>query len=555
MPSNILRADYTGSEVCANCHSEIYARWAESPMRRMTRNAGTGAAAPPFDGRVFEFMGDSARLEHDLGHRYLTLDSKYEGHVRYRITRVIGGRHREDYVGVPLTGGKERVLPVSFMLGNGELRYKGYSVLSPERPGLKEGSVWSETCLFCHNTPHQLATLYDEISASKLGYQGSSNDRMLPPDRQWDVLVEDEEGLVSALGTEVELLTGRAAEAEDLADLLRVSASATRRYFQGDHLMEIGIACESCHGGSKAHAATPSLLPSYLPESDFLSTRPHDGTSITRAGAINRTCRRCHTVLFSEYSFTWEGGIRDRNPGGSSINSGEARDFQLGGCVDRLACTSCHDPHGKDDPDRLAFIESPAGNGVCQECHPAYQKPEALAAHTHHRADSVGSACVACHMPKKNMALDYDLTRYHRIASPTDTNKVERDRPMECALCHPASTNAEIASTMERWWGKRYDRSKLRELYPDLEQNAVVATLEHGKPHEQTVALTLLDAKLHPRAFELATAQLTNRYPLVRYYARGAIERLTGEKLPVDMSLPAERLEAEVVAWLAASRP
>jgi predicted CXXCH cytochrome family protein len=256
-------------------------------------------------------------------------------------------------------------------------------------------------------------------------------------------------------------------------------------------------------------------------------------------------------VLFSSYSFTWEGGMRDRNPGGSSINSGEARNFQLGGCIDRLACTTCHDPHGRDDPARTSFIESPAGNSLCQDCHPAYEKPKALVAHTHHAADSAGSVCVNCHMPRKNMALDYGLSRYHRIASPTDQNKVLKDRPLECALCHPGSTVEQLTSTMEQWWGKHYDRRELKALYSDLDQNVVVATLEQGKPHEQAVALSLLDARLHPEALELATQEFTNRYPLVRYYARGAIERSSGKPLDVDMSLPGKELQARVEQSLA----
>ena len=51
--------------------------------------------------------------------------------------------------------------------------------------------------------------------------------------------------------------------------------------------------------------------------------------------SANRACARCHQVLFSRYPFTWEGGRRDAIAGGSHINSGEARDFLLGGCSRR----------------------------------------------------------------------------------------------------------------------------------------------------------------------------------------------------------------------------
>ena len=31
--SNVLRKDYAGSESCADCHAEIYKKWASSPIR------------------------------------------------------------------------------------------------------------------------------------------------------------------------------------------------------------------------------------------------------------------------------------------------------------------------------------------------------------------------------------------------------------------------------------------------------------------------------------------------------------------------------------------
>ena len=52
-------------------------------------------------------------------------------------------------------------------------------------------------------------------------------------------------------------------------------------------------------------------------------------------------------------------------------------------------------------------------------------------------------------MPKKNTGLGYQLTRYHRIGSPTDAARVEKDRPLECALCHADKSVASLVSTME----------------------------------------------------------------------------------------------------------
>src|SRR5262249_31953685 len=103
------------------------------------------------------------------------------------------------------------------------------------------------------------------------------------------------------------------------------------------------IGCESCHGGSAEHVRDFQVHPSFEPKSAFV--RVHAPHEPTRAEWINRVCARCHQVLFSRYPYSWEGGKRHGGPvpGGASINSGEARDFLLGGCAGAMACTTCHD--------------------------------------------------------------------------------------------------------------------------------------------------------------------------------------------------------------------
>ena len=67
--SNILRADYAGSEACKGCHPGEYEAWARSPMHRMTRSIESAEVRAAFDGGTFHFKGDSARLEQSGGKR------------------------------------------------------------------------------------------------------------------------------------------------------------------------------------------------------------------------------------------------------------------------------------------------------------------------------------------------------------------------------------------------------------------------------------------------------------------------------------------------------
>jgi hypothetical protein len=156
-------------------------------------------------------------------------------------------------------------------------------------------------------------------------------------------------------------------------------------------------------------------------------------------------------------------------------------------------------------------------------------------------------------MPKKNMGLAYDLTRYHRIGSPNDRQRVEGDRPLECALCHADRSVQQVVATMERWWGKRYDRAALRRLYGhDLRLNVLRATLLGGKPHERAVAaVAAADAGRRDLIPQVVHA-LDDDYPLVRYYVHHALERLAGEAVSLDMNAPKAALLAEAQRWLEA---
>jgi cytochrome c5 len=97
---------------------------------------------------------------------------------------------------------------------------------------------------------------------------------------------------------------------------------ALASHFQGQHLVEEGIGCEVCHGGGREHAADSRVRTSYAPRADFLDVRTATGGVPTRAQLINRTCARCHQVLFSRYPFTWEGGFRHAGEGFPARRSG-----------------------------------------------------------------------------------------------------------------------------------------------------------------------------------------------------------------------------------------
>jgi predicted CXXCH cytochrome family protein len=536
--SNVVRGDYAGSAACVPCHSEIAAAWERSPMHRMTRDARGAEVHAPFDGATWRFKDDAVVLERRGDERLVRIENAAAPSRTYRVTRVIGGRTREDFAGVEVApdgraSGEEVVLPVSYLIGPGTLRYKGYSVMVHERSTLHAGPVWARTCIFCHNTVPEMDRLLGAIAGpSAPGYQGEQVDRWLPAERRDEVRVTDAAGFASAAAEEIARLGGVAARGDEPAAVARHTASVVRAGFDGGALLEVGIGCEACHGGAREHTEDPRVHPSLTPVAPWLQV---SSPRSTPADAINHACARCHQVLFSRYPYTWEGGRRDAAPGGSHINSGEARDFLLGGCSGAMTCTTCHDPHGAKPRDTLRALATPAGNPTCTACHAELAERARLKEHAHHDPDGAGGSCVACHMPRKNMGLEGTLTRYHRIGSPTDPARVLGDRPLECALCHADRSVGSLVEAMERWWPVRYPRQRLEELYGSLAANVMRATLERGKPHEQAVAIATLGEARDRAAAPLIARSLAGDYPLVREWAKRALVSILG-RCDVDLA-------------------
>jgi predicted CXXCH cytochrome family protein len=381
---------------------------------------------------------------------------------------------------------------------------------------------------------------------------------MLPEDRRRALTILDEQALISATRDERRFLEpdAKVAPSEKVSASLQAAVHATRRDFGASHLVEVGIGCESCHGGSREHVLDVKKKPTFEIRSSVVAAQPspreRQAESGVHAQGINRTCARCHQVLFSRYPFTWEGGQRNSNAGGSHISSGEARDFLLGGCAGSLSCVACHDPHAEDAPAKVAALASPEGNRVCLGCHQKLDTTAALAAHTHHTPSGAGSVCINCHMPKKNLGLGYNLTRYHRIGSPTETSRVEGDRPLECALCHVDKTVEQLVTSMERFWGKRYDRDRLVALYGDLHALPLMATVARGKAHEQATAIAVLGERRVSSATRVVANEITNPYPLVRYFARQSLERISGRPCDVGLDEDDGQIREQMQAWLAA---
>ena len=447
--------------------------------------------------------------------------------------------------------------------------------MTPERPYLDEGAVWRETCIYCHNTTPFLTTVLDDLyGEGSPKYQGSLHDTLLPAERRLRFEVRDADALVDALDDEVDrvggppLGDGRDAGGDPVRSALARAIRATWARSDEGYLVELGVGCEACHGGSREHVADPErTMPSYRPVSALFTVSAAggrrarggagagDGAEVSRAHWIRSSLRAVpqRPVL----------GLRVHVGGRRAPRTRPRRQPHQHAARRATSCSAAararwRAPRATTRTRATTHARSRASARPqatrSARLATASSRPPARCARTRTTIRPARAARASrCHMPRKNMGLAYRLTRYHRIGSPNERDRVERDRPIECAVCHTDASVESLVTTMERWWGGRFSRNALVALYgEDLGVNVLERTLARGKPHEQAVAVGALgDAGPRARAeLDQVAEQLANDIPLVRYFTREALERISGARLELDMSGDGPALVAQARAQL-----
>ena len=230
---------------------------------------------------------------------------------------------------------------------------------------------------------------------------------------------------------------------------------------------EWNVGCEKCHGPGAAHAAQPARANIFNP---------------ARADAVhaNDTCIQCHSQgqplrnpIEGRY-YDWPvgfhvgGNLSDfwrldpAEPGRQDFlyfadgtahkNRMQGNDFVTSRMYQRgVTCFSCHDVHGTNEN---ADLRRPAAT-VCLQCHgpqsPNGPHTPTLEAHTHHKAGSPGSACVACHMPQIEQTIADVNVRSHTFSfvTPSTTDRLKVPNP--CTLCHTDKTTGWATAALKSW--------------------------------------------------------------------------------------------------------
>ena len=255
-------------------------------------------------------------------------------------------------------------------------------------------------------------------------------------------------------------------------------------YMSEQKRVEPGIACEACHGPASNHVKEPKNK-LYL-------------ASLVDPVRQNEVCLQCHMR-------NRDNRLKDHN---MSEIYGDARDYPLGyepgkplsqykmvapfmmghetkefyangmGKKNRtqgnefvhsmkgkhgITCINCHNPHTLEPT-----AEHNTGNALCMKCHsfgsPIGPHQKDLSSHTHHKADSKGSLCVECHMPKvgRHTGKSPLTVRTHMFGFVTPAQTLKYGMPKEtnaCFACHKDRSMQSLQNDLESWgmvsWDKR----------------------------------------------------------------------------------------------------
>ncbi|MFT5370294.1 MAG: hypothetical protein ACI8V2_005276 [Candidatus Latescibacterota bacterium] len=511
--SNIRPSDYVGPEACAECHQENYASWQQHPHSRMNMLATEETVLGNFDRATLTYGNRKAVFRKQNGQFFIEYFSEEQLLRQFRISRVIGWRYEQNYVGFQTHGPEPANDPIykneirlGFSYSVNRQQWFPQSYLEPtEYPGSEhkpDGSfrhdpfapttvAFNERCARCHNTyPYDLR-LY----------------KIFTPD-----------GILSGFppgpGLEEHVIKALAEQAGD-QDYL------TEEALPIDRLVTVGISCESCHFGGREHAKDAKEI-RFVPTHPLLNkwTPDYKGAR-KKPEVVNAICRQCHHSGAS---------AKDNWPDGSAaVNSMESIEQDRGGCVNEMRCTHCHNTHivgpKAGSPDLKKHLNT------CVECHQELQSAQAANAHSRHTAEQ--ASCLDCHMPR--IVQGFGLTnRTHRIASPTDPQILATGMPNACNLCHLDKSLGWTHNQLQKTWGKNVtmSRSLTKQFGTQLERPAGEAWLTHPVP---LVRLVAADSYAHSKWGTeklpdlIASLNETNAYN--RYGFLQNIEKILGHKL------------------------
>ncbi len=244
-------------------------------------------------------------------------------------------------------------------------------------------------------------------------------------------------------------------------------------YMSQEKRVEPAISCEACHGPASNHVMDPEKNPIYKAS----NADPKRATEVCLQCHMRNRDKRLDDVNAS----TLFGDVRDYPKGyepGKPLSQykkvapfdhNESDEFYGNGSGKKnrtqgneyvksmmykhgITCSNCHSPHKLDNTSTKTL-----GDASCMKCHsfgsPIGPHQQTIEQHTHHKANSKGSSCIECHMPKtgkhtKESPLSV-RTHIFGFVSPADTKKYKV--PNACTNCHKDKSLDWADQSLAKW--------------------------------------------------------------------------------------------------------
>lgn len=549
-------AGFVGSKTCTACHADEAARWARSQHRAAMDFATADSVKAPFAGESLRETSGTIRFEREGRAFFVRRDGAARGptgpaasdHASdLRISGTFGVEPLQQYL-LDAVDGRVQVLPWAFdtrPASEGGQRWRNLypEAGDPDDPlhFSRPAQNWNHVCADCHLTGYRkrydaerakFESRWEELGVGCEGCHGPGREHVrwaasqesvaaaatagagMGTSSDSDSLSVSGEGAVPADAEAAKGLIARLDERHGVVWAIDPATGNAVRSRPRTSGRELDV-CAQCH------ARRSAITESYVAGEPFLD---HYRPTLLDPGLYHA-----------------DGQQRDEVYGyGSFLQS---RMHAKG-----VTCSDCHDPHS-------GSLRA-EGDALCASCHASERY--ATPAHHHHRAESSGSRCVACHMPTATY-MQVDPRHDHSLRVPRPDQAKALGVPDACGGCHGGEGAAFSEAAVRRWLGrpaKGFERHaeaihaaesdaidagpKLRAVAADASQPAIV----------RATVLARLDAMRGRANAEALVAATRDPDPLVRL---GALEglangeadaRLRGAAALLDDARRAVRFEA-----------
>jgi len=422
-PVNHAEIAYTGSAVCADCHVARHESWHRTYHRTMTQDANKQSVVGKFDGRSLDAFGGLVRpVETETGVAFQYFDAATGAEQAVLpVMRTVGSHRYQQYL--TRDANSETYYRLHYLWHMEDQRWVHMNAvfLGDDAQGFDaQVTTWNSNCVFCHNTGPQ----------PKVNNLNALRER------------------------------ARAGESVNVREELRFDTQVA----------ELGIGCEACHGPGATHVQRMArvdrrLVAKLVEGRDSSIVNPqrlsgarandvcgacHAGRTLPSVAALDQWMMdgpsfrpgedlKGHLTILSAHTPSPSAAAPDlfRNrfwqDGSPRLTAYEYQGLEASACAmnEDLTCIRCHTMHSGDPAGMLP--QANRGDAACVRCHQDVKAKGEV--HTGHKAGSVGSECMGCHMPRAVYGV-MTVHRTHLIAIPDVAKDVAAGKPNACLNCH-----------------------------------------------------------------------------------------------------------------------